>query len=106
MSFACRSPQSRSVRPHAPPRGGSVERGRALELFHDFLPLFDNPHNRVAGLAARRLVNLFEHFFEPRQVFFGSVSFFKRSFEALRLGSLGHFGQGSENLLFGEIDVF
>ena len=48
-----------------------IERWRALVLLHDLLALFDEAHDRVAGLALRRLVDGLENLLEPFDVTFG-----------------------------------
>jgi hypothetical protein len=53
------------------PKKAGIERGRALELLHDFLPLLDNSHNGVVGLAAGRFVEFLKHLFKPGDVLFG-----------------------------------
>ena len=83
-----------------------VERLRALEILHDLLGLVDDPEDRLAGLAARRPTQLFEHLVEALDVAFRLVAM---SLESLlkfgRRGFLGHFGQGAQNLLLGEVDI-
>src|SRR6478672_13157321 len=83
-----------------------VESRRALELLHDFLPLLDDAHDGIAGLAARRLVNLFEHFLEPCNMLLGlALMLFESGLQPLRLGGFCHLGKGAQDFLLRKVDV-
>src|SRR5574337_10800 len=83
-----------------------IERVGALELVHEFLGLVDDAEDRLAGLAARGLSHLLENLVEALDVLFGRVAMGLESvLELRRHRLLGHFRQGSQNLLLREIDV-
>src|SRR5712692_6323778 len=90
-------------------RGGKhagVKRLAALVLVHDLLALVEDALDRVAGLAARRLVEQFENLLEALDLAFGlAVMLFERRTQLVGLSGLRHFRQRLQNLLFGVINV-
>ena len=93
--------------PVARDQEGGIERGRALEPLHDFLPLLDNAHNGVAGLAAGALLSS-SNTVSSRATCssaFGPM-LLEGAFKLLGVSGPGHFWQGDESILFREINVF
>src|SRR5882724_2033595 len=90
-------------------RGGKhagVKRLAALVLVHDLLALVEDALDRVAGLAARRLVEQFENLLEALDLAFGlAVVLFERRTQLVGLSGLRHFRQHLQNLLFGVVNV-
>src|ERR1044072_1638046 len=90
--------------------GGSeqtrVESGHALVLIHPSLPFGENTPDRVAGFSFWPLAQHFEHLLEPVDLLLRlGLVLLERSAQRIRVCGLGHFRQGSEDFLFGEVDV-
>jgi hypothetical protein len=83
-----------------------VQCGRALKFLHHFLAFLDDADDRVARLAARSLVDFFEHLLKPGDVFLGlGLVFFECGFQIRRLGGLRHLGQCAQDFFLCEVDV-
>jgi hypothetical protein len=54
-----------------PKRARRAAEQMLVELKHRLRTFVDDPHDRIAGFAARRFVDLFEDLLKPRDVFFG-----------------------------------
>ena len=80
---------------------------RAFVFLHDLGAFIGNSDDRVTFFCLGLFVDEGEDFFKPRYVLFGLAAvFFECFFQLWRLGRFCHFREGSENLLFREIDVF
>ena len=75
-----------------------IQRGRALKLLHYLLAFLDNSHNGITGLAAGRLVQFLEDFFEASNMLL-SLGFmlFKGRLEFGRLRCLCHLRKGAKD---------
>src|SRR6478609_237699 len=84
-----------------------VERRRVLELLHDLGAFVGDAVDRFARLAAGRLAQHLEDLVQTFDLALGLAQMLVESRrELLRVGGLGHLGQGLDDLVLGEIDVF